>query len=344
MQDKITDGKGSDPMINIRQASYADIPLIMDFLDKHWKKGHIFARDRAFFEWQFLDGDQVNFTLGIDDEEKKIYGLLGTILCNHSQHPDGSGTIWKTIKSNNPLLGLDIGDFSNSHYNFRYTQSAGLSKKAEKINALLGIEATQMDHYYRLNPHITDYKIALVKDKRIEKIGDTGYRLEPFYAVAEMKKIISPKLLSSYVLSKDYEYIEKRYFNHLYYHYEFWKVLNEKKEALAVLITREEKYQDASILKIIDYYGDPVHLKNVTHSLDCLLDERNYEFVDVYSYGIDTSIYEDAGFEYCDQDSENIIPNYFHPFEQKNVSLRMAKPNFEGLRFFRGDGDQDRPC
>ena len=31
-------------------------------------------------------------------------------------------------------------------------------------------------------------------------------------------------------------------------------------------------------------------------------------------------------------------------FVRKNISLRMMDPLLPGLRLFRGDGDQDRPC
>ena len=74
------------------------------------------------------------------------------------------------------------------------------------------------------------------------------------------------------------------------------------------------------------------------------MEEREYEFVDVYSFGIPVEIYEQGGFVRCGADSENIIPNYFHPFVQENITLKMVDPMLAGLRMFRGDGDQDRPC
>ena len=201
-----------------------------------------------------------------------------------------------------------------------------------------------MDHYYRINPTISDYKIASICEKNYKEVNDTGYRLKQFYDVEVMKKIITPQTLATYIMKKDYDYIEKRYFNHPYYKYEFWEIDNPSQKGKAVLITRDEEYENSYILKIIDYYGDPTYLGKITFSLDQLIQERGYEFVDVYSYGIPNKIYDEAGFEICDENSQNIIPNYFHPFEKKNVDLDMAVPWFEGLRFFRGDGDQDRPC
>ena len=84
-------------MLKIRRAVYEDIPNIMKFMDEHWKPGNILAKNREFFEWQFLEDGKVNMFIGIDDETDKIYGMLGTILYNKSENPDISGCTWQTI-------------------------------------------------------------------------------------------------------------------------------------------------------------------------------------------------------------------------------------------------------
>ena len=62
-------------MITIRRAVCEDIPNIMKFMDEHWKPGNILAKNRDFFEWQFVeDDDSVNMWIGIDEEDGKIYG------------------------------------------------------------------------------------------------------------------------------------------------------------------------------------------------------------------------------------------------------------------------------
>ena len=43
-----------------------------------------------------------------------------------------------------------------------------------------------------------------------------------------------------------------------------------------------------------------------------------------------------------------VLPNYFSPFERRNVEIELAvrvfDPEWEGpLRLFRADSDQDRP-
>lgn len=330
-------------MITLRRAVYDDIPDIMRFMDEHWKPGNILTKNREFFEWQFLDGDKLNMFLGVDDESGKIYGMMGAIVYSRSPNPDISGCTWQVIKSSNPMLGVELSDYLYAQLNGRYACAAGLSDKAVRLYELLGYTITEMDHYYRLVDR-EDYKIARVADKVIPAAEETGYTLERIFSVEEMKQIIPEEMLAAQLMSKDYYYIENRYFKHPIYHYDIWKIVDAEGNSYSVLITRDEKMRDRRVCEIIDHYGRVEDLGRIARALDRLMKENGYEFVDVYSYGIPIEIYEQGGFLRCDKNSENIIPNYFHPFVQENISLRMIKYEFPELRLFRGDGDQDRPC
>lgn len=331
-------------MVKIRRAMYKDIPGIMRFMDEHWKPGNILSKDREFFEWQFVYDGKVNMFIGVDEETDKIYGIMGVIVYNQGPNPDISGCTWQVIKSSNPLLGVDIQKYSRVQMHIRYGCAAGLSDKSVRLNELLGEKIIAMDHYYRLADK-EDYMIAKIAQKIIPDVEDTGYRLESLYSVDEMKQIISEEELAGQILSKDYFYIQRRYFEHPIYYYDMWKILDEKGNSRAVLVTRDETAGDQKICKIVDYYGKSEFLGCITSALDDLIKERNYEFIDIYSFGVPTELYERAGFVRCDENSKNIIPNYFHPFVQENISLRMIEyRGVPGLRMFRGDGDQDRPC
>ena len=68
--------------------------------------------------------------------------------------------------------------------------------------------------------------------------------------------------------------------------------------------------------------------------------------MDIYSYGVPIDIIEKAGFLDRQEYDNLIIPNYFEPFERKNVDLRYAykvKESSDPVRLFKADGDQDRP-
>ncbi len=330
-------------MVTIRRAVYDDIPNIMRFMDEHWKKGNVLATNRDFFEWQFVDDDKVNMFLGIDENSGRIYGMLGVIIYSKCAKPDLSCCTWQTIKSDNPMLGVELVNYMFMQLRPRYVSSAGLTKKSVRIYELKGRIPASMDHYYRLSDR-EDYQIAKVQNKRIPVVKESGYRLHLIHSVAEMKKIIPEETLSGQILSKDYSYIEKRYFKHPIYHYDLWEILDTNKNSRSILVTRDETLRNCNICKIVDYYGNLDDLRYITSELDRLMEERNYEFIDIYSYGVPTDLYEQAGFCHCDETSENIIPNYFHPFVQENITLRMLESKVPGLRLFRGDGDQDRPC
>ena len=328
-------------MIEIRRAVYSDIPQIMEFIDKYWKKGHILAKDRQFFEWMYVDNGKVNFYIAID-RDSKIYGIEGFILYNHSDTPDASGTIWKTIKSSNPVLGLEIEQHMVSDLKIRYGCSAGISEKARRIHELNGCKVEKMLHFYRLN-NLSTYKIAKIKQKYIPNVVDTGYRLERVADFEEVKKVLSVEFLKAQKLYKDYAYLNKRYFLHPIYQYDVWKIVKKIGSVKSILITRVEKYKDKQICKIIDFYGDLDDLTKITSAIDNMLRINQYEYIDIYSFGVPKIIYQKAGFVECTDDS-NIIPNYFNPFEQRNIDLYLVDPMIGDLRVFRGDGDQDRPC
>lgn len=330
-------------MITIRRAEHKDIPGIMQFMDEHWKPGNVLAKNKDFFEWQFVDKDKINMFIGIDDNTGRIYGILGVIVYNKSPNPDVSGCTWQVIKSNNPMLGPMLLGHMYVQLNVRYSYAAGLTDNAVRLNELAGYVITEMDHYYRLAER-TEYKIATVKQKVIPCAKNTGYSLEPLHSAEEMKRIIPQQQLSKQLLSKDYSYIEKRYFNHPIYHYDIWKIVDSNGDSRSVLMTREEVMEEYKMCKIVDHYGRMEDLGKIAAALDILMKERDYEYVDVYSFGIPVEIYEQGGFVRCDTACENIIPNYFHPFVRKNISLRLVDSGVKGVRLFRGDGDQDRPC
>ena len=63
------------------------------------------------------------------------------------------------------------------------------------------------------------------------------------------------------------------------------------------------------------------------------------------NYGIKKEVFLNMGFQLLDIEQEDIIlPNYFEPFEKRNVAIEIAyKAQYEGYVAFKGDSDQDRP-
>ena len=99
-------------MLCVRKAEISEIPAVMQFIAEHWKKDHILAVDRDFFEWMYVQGEELNFNLAVDDETGKIFGINGFILYNHEANPDMSGSMWKVLPNQSPALGLSLGEYS----------------------------------------------------------------------------------------------------------------------------------------------------------------------------------------------------------------------------------------
>ena len=58
--------------------------------------------------------------------------------------------------------------------------------------------------------------------------------------------------------------------------------------------------------------------------------------------GIEDKILKAAGFTKREEKDCNIIPNYFEPFDQKNVDIWVRYKD-KNTVFCKADGDQDRP-
>lgn len=329
-------------MITIRRAELKDIPIIMEFLDEHWEHNFALATDVDFFKWQYVKDDKVNIWIGIDDENGKLYSMHDCVIYSDKENPDISGTLWISQKSENPILAFEVADKMWRDLGARATFSPGLREKAIRINKMMGNTVVYMDHYYRLGD-CEEYKIAKVNDKTIPSVSDFGYSLELMEGMSDFKNTIDERVLTEGAPSKKYDYVEWRYFNHPIYKYKLYRIVDADGNADAAMVTREVLYNSRLACKIVDYYGDYHIIEKLTSAIDSLISKNKYEFIDFYSYGIPTGIYEKAGFLRCDKNTENIIPNYFQPFVQENVEIAMVKPDAPNAIVFRGDSGQDRP-
>ncbi len=327
-------------MIQIRRAVYEDIPRIMRFIDEHWKKGHILARDREFFEWQYVDDGLVNVIIAIDDTGN-VYGVKTYIPYNSYEVCDVAGSLWKTIKSEELLLGIKLCDEFDRVNIHNFCGASGLNKKAVKYTNIIGQFADQLRHYYRLND-CDNYTLAVVSEKIIPKcVKIDNMKLKRICDFGEFKKIVTKDTLDAHIPVKDYHYLEKRYFQHPVFEYKAYAIrLGEL--CRTAIIAREVEYNNAKVLRIVDFIGYDEDLIGIGNELDGIMRENSYEFVDFYEYGISDSIMEKAGFV-LRNDDRNILPNYFQPFEQKNIDLYFSASHHEKFHLYRGDGDQDRP-
>ncbi|HCJ09058.1 MAG TPA: hypothetical protein DHV96_12080 [Lachnospiraceae bacterium] len=323
-----------------RRAKKEEIPDVMQFIEKYWKKDHILAMDREFFDWMYVDEDKVNFYIAIEDG--KIYGINGIIIYNSQDNPSISGALWKVIKCGNPMLGLELAEAIWEEIHNECAYGIGLNvKTAVRIAKLNGDEVGKMKHFYRLGDK-KDYQIAVVNNKIIPKVQKGSCQLI-LLSENEFSNKVKDSILRMNRPYKDKKYLIHRYFNHPIYKYQVYGIQRPDGSMESFLVGRKVEYNHSRILKLVDFIGYEEDLCQTGYALEKLIEENDYEYVDMYCTGLEKKTFEQMGFIYRDEKDENIIPNYFEPFEQKNVDIYYGAPDLKGIKMFRGDGDQDRP-
>lgn len=321
-------------------ATKDDIPEIMAFIEENWKRGHILGNDRDFFDYEFLDGTNVNFAVSRDERER-INGIEGFISYGKRRR-DVCPVMWKVIKSNNPTLGIELLDYIIQNADVRSVMSPGINTKTIPIYRYMGIATGIMTQWYRLNPCKT-YTIAKVQNAEVPKVEKS-----PQYALRLLDTFSKLQACFDFTayysrdpkpLKEDW-YIEKRYYNHPIYRYMVYGI--EKENVVdTFLVFRIQEHEGSRALRLVDVVGNFQELYNVTAEIDRLLIETGAEYADIYEAGLSDVEMLQAGWKKV-HGSGNIIPNYFSPFVQENIDINYMAQE-ERIVLFKADGDQDRP-
>ena len=108
------------------------------------------------------------------------------------------------------------------------------------------------------------------------------------------------------------------------------------------------KVGTAKAMRIVDMYGAGAEvLPCLYNQIQKLLSKYEAEYIDCLNYGFTEEVFETMGFTKLNTSTnEVIIPDYFEPFEQQNISLYFTyklKDKNDRYVIFKGDSDQDRP-
>ena len=201
-----------------------------------------------------------------------------------------------------------------------------------EIYLFFDYELGKMNHYFRLN-ELAEYKIAKVIDKLIPEIKSGFVSAQELKSVDEIPKGFK---YDKNAIPKSVDYIKRRYFNHPVFKYN----VNLFDDDL-IVITRLQEYNSNKCLRIVDILGDYNKIPVITGYFDNYMKKNNIEYIDCYNSGISNKQFTKAGFIEI-QNSKNIIPEYFSPFEQKNIDIGYSSSK-KGTVLFKGDGDMDRP-
>lgn len=321
----------------IRFANRDDILDIMDFYKVYWKEDHIFARDRAFFEYEFCRGNSVNVVLLIGND-KKIKGTLGYIPYG-SEKRDIFTVMWKVIESNNLFLGTALFYYLVEEGDCRRIYTSGLNKETINIYKYLGFEVVKLTHFYMVNPYekqsvakiITDENTYFERPPKVEAWNRCG---EEEFVASYSTPLLENKI------QKQADYILHRYYHNPKYEYDVYKL--DKGEKKYFIFFRVQHYKGSKVLRVIDYLGDEFLEGEVAAIVWEIMCREKCEYADMYAFGLDQCSVLRAGFSMVSESSGNIVPNYFSPFVLENIEIIAMYEKGMQPYIFKGDGDQDR--
>lgn len=340
-------------LYTIRQPHFSEIGLVQDFIENHWKKGHALSKSSELLLFQHLDSssNQLNYYMAQNNETKEIDALFGFIpTSQYDDKLEKNGDYWGAVwKRREDIHNEEVNDIGFSVFlrlfdepNFHSFGAIGISKVALRIYKAFKCEIGYLQHYYILNNQIKEFKIAGNVEKSQAEVGD-GYISKQGWSVSELRQpeLNSLNIPPSYRPIKSINYLINRYANHPIYQYKFYGVYKDG-NIVTILVARYVEANGARVIRIVDALGE---LQGTLYdSFQKIMHETDAEYVDFMNYGIEESIFYEMGFRKLDFQGKLIIPNYFEPFEQRNVKIDVAwKADYNNYVVFKGDSDQDRP-
>ena len=322
----------------IRCANYKDIPKIMEFIGKYWGGNHIMSRDRTLFEFQHVWDKETAYIIS-ENEEKKLEGILGYIPYD-KENRDIMLAIWKTIKTDDTMLGVKMLEFLHRMPGIHSVSAPGINPDTRPIYHFFGIKTGLMRQWYRLKK-THDYQIAIVKNKTIPEYKTGGITVQEYQDFNQLLDIfdIENCLKRQGHPYKSVAYLKRRYYGHPVFYYLKYGVEKENSRLLVVL--RVQKCNGSAVLRVVDGIGDESLFQYFAPVLDELMAKYQCEYADLYETGVEDIILQDGGWIQT-KDTENIIPEYFSPYEQRNIDIYYMS-SIPDVVLFKADGDMDRP-
>ena len=344
--------------IEVRQALISERNLIIEFIRDHWKSDHVFVTSPDLFDWQYKQDNKYNLIISILKAGEKItvLGILGYIPTRKYdptlESNDVFLAVWKTHESLSPPgLGLRLLKYIQSELKPNIIGAIGISDYVKPIYKLLGYDLAQLDHYALFNPEYTGPRLALnVPDESFQVCSGSSevnlfeIKLEN---IGEHVDQIN-ELSCTHRPHKSSDYIIARYLDHPWYQYNVQAVVVDG-VMKTILIWRKLVKNGGQVLRIVDVIGYLELMAKIEFPLQQILRAENVEYIDIMSSGLDPCILKSASFISKNDHNELILPNYFSPFVQENITIELAVKSFDkntdsgDIVLFRADSDQDRP-
>ena len=306
-----------------------DINKISIFINKFWKKDHIFFKSKKLLKFQHLKNNKLNWVLAKNKKTKKIEGILGLISKNFYSKGfiSTNDDIWiAIIIVAQPLypskgLGTEMIKYFVNKFKPNSLSAIGINERVSKLYKKLGLKIDFLNHYYLKNTN-----------KNIKYFVSQTYISEDFEEIKNFKSYDQRQ--------KNYNYFFERFYKHPVYDYKLL-VIKEKEIIKNFIVFRKIKYNKKSYLRVIDIGSiKNLYKFNKKHFL-YLVKYFNAVYLDFLNFGLEKSLITKIGFKLK---KNVIIPHHFEPFENRNIDIMISyKSKKKNFYVFKGDSDLDRP-
>jgi len=325
---------------------------LINFLDSHWKKDHIFTKNKELLDWQHKnENGHYNFIIALDEKDK-ILGIFGFIPTSHfsedlKEHHQSWMVIWK-IRDDCQLPGLGVGmlRYFNKLKGFDTVCAVGLSEAVKPLYKILKYEVGVLRHFVLFNRQLTSYKFvdppALIScnlDSSNFKIEEMNEESLNALDIEDVRRLFFRHPI------KDIKYLINRFLRHPVYQYKVFSIKTQSGSVLTLFSTRFIYVKNTTIARVVDFQGESLLSDFYNSVLIDWVAEMKIEYVDVMFYEENWELPSESCFIDIKDHEDLVIPNYFEPLVMKNVPLDFAfKTKKNGIfSIFKGDSDQDRP-
>ena len=337
-----------DKIYNIRLCKVNELFKLQVFINNYWREGHILCHSDELFHFQHKneDNDNVfNFVVAENLVTGEFDGVFGFIISNiYDKSKKISSIKWSAIwkvrddVKNKEIRSLGLALFKyilDLHPHIPYV-ALGMSESNIAICKALHFKNGALTHYYIANENITDFKIAknpkFIVAECPKNTINTIQRIDNISYVNGIHNPINPY--------KNLEYFNGRYSQHPLYKYDYYGITSYGTLKL-IIVARKVNILNTCVIRIVDMIGSFDDIYSIYNQMQGLLQQEEAEYIDCYNTGIETKHFIESGFNIVEGDT--IIPDYFEPFERRNIILNYAYSSDENIVIFKGDADQDRP-
>jgi len=327
-----------------------DLPRLLTFIDTYWKKNHILVRSKEILDFQYYNHvtGKYDFVLAENTQTGELDGIRGWIRVDQydpalAQYDEVWSAISKvrTDVENNEIkvLGSYLWRYLEKHKGFG---TVGISRFSFAMHTAIRHKTCSLGQYFILNRGVKEFKIAVVPAnyQYPDFVKESGWHLREIEDINTIKDDAVPAYYRPF---KSKTYLINRFAKHPVYRYHFYGIYNGT-ELTSILVGKFVEINKSKILRIVDVLGSLEEVGNLYEDFQAILIKTGSEYVDFLCFGIDDSVFQLMGFDKLDPEQDQlIIPNYFEPFEAKNIVIYGAYKPAEHYCMFKADADQDRP-